>query len=86
MKLVITMPGKNHDMIAIYQESNNFGDQRLLYRFESHDGTIIEHVDTFQEGEWVASDEALAIACSIFKTHYNDVDKKYHEHYKIFNF
>ena len=86
MKLISAIKGKHHDLISVYQSSNSFGDQILLYEFESHDGRVFEYADKYPENGWVQSEEALAIACRHFRDLLNDEDKKYHEHYKIFNF
>ena len=86
MKLIATIKGKHHDLISVYQSSNSFGDQILLYEFESHDGRVFEYADKYQENGWLQSEEALAVACRHFRDLLNDEDIVYYGLHKILNY
>ena len=79
MKLINAIAGRRHNLISVYQLSNKFGDQILLYKFESHDGRVFKHTDRYQENEWINPSEALDRACVRFENLLNDADFYYYE-------
>lgn len=67
----ILLKGKNHYSCMVFQESNNFGDQRLCFRYETVLGVYKYHHETCPEGNWIDTKEMLRIAKSAFKAVWN---------------
>jgi hypothetical protein len=61
--------GKNHDSCRVIEESNNFGDQVLVYIYETIHGGQKKITETNEEGNFISKEQIETNA----KEHFKDI-------------